>query len=119
MAKEIAAFGYYTILYLKHPILSCEQFTSLVRLFHLPHVKDFASFAQEFEYLLRSSDLRTFLFKEGSSIQKVMDSLKDEEIKLSLNNLNFSIEDLIEGVDIEKSNFGFDLFRKVSVERNW
>ena len=119
LAKEIAAFGYYTILYLKNPTISCEQFTSLVRLFHLPDVKDFPSFAREFEYFLRTCDLRTFLFKQDSSIQKVLDTLKNEETKLSLDNLNFSIEDLIEEVETENSTFGFDLFRELSLERNW
>lgn len=115
----MAAFGYYTLQYLKHPVISPDQFFALIRQFHLPHVQDFASFAGEFEFLLRRLDPRYFKYKKDSRIQRFLDSLAEKDDTLSLEALGLSTEDIVSNVDLGESTFGFDLFRRVSVERNW
>ena len=119
LARELSAFGYYTLLYVKQPVISPEQFFGLVRKLHLPQVRDINSFASEFDYLLNNLDVRYFLYKEDSQMSQVLKSLNREQDLLDLKSLGFSTNDLILDIDIEKSTFGFDLFRRVSIERNW
>ena len=119
LAKELAAFGYYTISYLKNPVISPEQFFALVRKFHLPHIRNFDSFSTEFDFLLRGLDPRYFKYREGSRLEQATESLRGETENTTLQSLGATLEELSMDLDMDKSTFGFDLFRRVSVERNW
>jgi hypothetical protein len=119
LARELAAFGYYTLLYVKNPTISVEQFCALVRKFHLPNIKDFNSFSDEFDYLLTNLDIRYFLYKEDSQMHKAVESIRGEQDSFNLKSLGFSEKDLANDIDLKMNTFGFDLFRRVSTERNW
>jgi hypothetical protein len=119
LAKEIAAFGYYTILYLRRPILTAEQFIALVRRFNLPQVNNFESFCEEFNYLVGNLDLRYFMYKQDSQTHKLLNSLRNESEHLGIESVGVSHAQIARDIDLTQSTFGFDLFRRVSIERNW
>ena len=119
LAKEISAFGYYTIMHLKQPNISCEQFLSLVRKFDMPHIKSFPDFANEFDYLLRNLDIRYFAYQPESQLDKLRASLLMEPSPTSLSSLGLNQSHVISDIDLNSSVFGFDLFRRASIERNW
>ena len=50
LAREIAAFGYWTLNFYEQPHIQAEKFIKLIKKFHLPNVKDSESFVEEFDF---------------------------------------------------------------------
>ena len=118
LAQEVCSFGYWTLPYMNHSELTSENFCALVSKFHMPHVKSNELFLKEFQFLISKMDPRYFGHKEGVSYEQRLTDLKAERRAVTVEELDVSLDEILQGIDLDNSILGFDLFRAICLERN-
>ena len=118
LAREIAAFGYWTLNFYEQPHIQAEKFIKLIKKFHLPNVKDSESFVEEFDFLLTRTDPRYFEYKPESLFAKSVKNIREVDSDIMFFEWPESADSLGSQINLDESVLNFDLFRKIFLERN-
>ena len=119
LSQEVAAFGFWTLSNYDSGSLQQNQFLSYLNKFGDQDLKNDVDFKSEFQYLLNNTDLRNFEHHKEASYYSALEAVWGERGEVLASDLGVELGDLLAGVDLKESVLGFDLFRKVFLERDF